>query len=207
MTIHLFYGPGARAEACLHSLPVGGFVSPPIGEEGLKVDDAREAVQILSATSVGDQKGAVLIGPLDSATAQSCDALLKTLEEYREGSILPILWAWDVAEVPLTVRSRCILKWSPGEAERLPDEVWELAFVICEAVLRGDLHVIIKQVQAGKTEIQDLSRGITQCILANVREGRLEYLKIWTSLREALTKPTLTPIGLTHSLLRATLIQ
>ena len=96
----LFHGPGARQAAEAEAAKIGRLVAPPLGDDGLKVDEAREVVELLMTTPVGDKLGVVIVGPMDEAAAKSCDTLLKTLEEFKGGLIRPILWAHDLSGVP-----------------------------------------------------------------------------------------------------------
>jgi len=115
MTPILFHGPGARTEA-VNSSNAPGFrpVSDPVGDGGLKVDDSRTLVEIASVAPVGDKKGSLVLGPLDRATPEAADALLKTLEDLAEGPVRLFPWAWDLAGVLPTIRSRTLHRWCPG---------------------------------------------------------------------------------------------
>ena len=77
----LFHGPGARQAALGYSNATGRLIAPPFGDEGLGVQDAREAVELLASIPVGNLTGFVVLGPMEQATPQAIDALLMTVEE------------------------------------------------------------------------------------------------------------------------------
>jgi hypothetical protein len=137
---------------------------------------------------------------MDEANRKSCDALLKSLEEYRPGLVRPILWAWDLAEVSTTIQSRCIARWALGDGEEYPDEYRDLAWQICDAAAsEQDLC----QVLAGLKESKDLvllSRAIARCVVEG--EG---FLDVWEALRPELEHRPLSPVGFTYALLKASL--
>jgi hypothetical protein len=110
----LFHGPGARATALERAHVTGRLLADPIGDEGLGVDEAREAVRLLQMTPVGMDKGVVVIGPMDRLRSfDANDALLKHIEEFEDRFVQPILWAHDYGGVSETIRSRCLDFWSP----------------------------------------------------------------------------------------------
>ena len=120
----LFHGPGARQAALDRALEIGRLVAPPFGDEGLNVGKdstkppgARDVVELLMSTPVGEKIGVVIIGPADKAAAQTgaaWDVLLKTIEEIPSPYMQPIIWANDLGGVPLTIQSRCLEVWAPG---------------------------------------------------------------------------------------------
>lgn len=201
MSCSLFHGPGARDAAIAEASRIGREVHPPIGGEGLKVEDAREAVLILSSPAVGDSQGVLLLGPMDQANPRASDVLLKSIEEHRGMDVTPVLWAWDLAEVSATIRSRCVPQWAPGAGEELPDESMEMAWQVCDAVLEGDLHRIIVGVQEGKTDLEMLGRCLAHCIATSALEGQVEFLCVWDAIRPQLQFSVMSPVGFSHALL------
>jgi len=116
---------------------------PPIGEEGLSVQDARDAVQLLLSVPVGDKTGVIIIGPLDDARSlNALDALLKSIEEIPSEFMCPLLWAHDIGGVPDTIRSRCFEVWAPGPLEGANPELASLAQGIIEDVLANRLYAL-----------------------------------------------------------------
>ena len=81
MTPRLFHGPSARDKAVSLSLEIGRPVGDPVGDKGLKVDDSREIVELASHSGIGDKAPTIVVGPIDQASPEASDALLKTLEE------------------------------------------------------------------------------------------------------------------------------
>lgn len=110
-TVTLFYGEGAEDQA-LEAAEVYGKILKVLGtEKGVRKDDARQMTLIHNAPPVSDSLGAVVIGPMDLATTEASDALLKIIEEPSKYT-KPFLWANDVGQVPKTIRSRCHCVWA-----------------------------------------------------------------------------------------------
>lgn len=120
----LFHGPGSEA-SCAEEVKAGDLrlLHPPFGhtiEEGrktpryLSVDEARQIVDILGSNPVGSAEGVVIVGPMNLASDQSSDVLLKALEETGEGRTSAYLWATDIQGVRPTVVSRCRHVYCPG---------------------------------------------------------------------------------------------
>ena len=119
----LFHGPLARGEAVAHAAQLGRLVSEPIGDDGLKVADSRLIVTLSEDAGVGDKLPVVIVGPLDRATPEAGDALLKTLEDLTDAPLQIVLWADYLGGVIGTIRSRSLDRWCP------PDERWVSPFV------------------------------------------------------------------------------
>jgi len=134
----LFHGPGARAAALTAAAQIGPLVAPPFGDEGLKVDEARAFVAASYSVPVGVDVGTFVVGPMDAdrANPKACDVLLKRIEGFDDTTIQPFLWAWDVGNVPLTIRSRCLVKWAPADAKDAA-VVEAAAEAVVAAVLEG----------------------------------------------------------------------
>lgn len=97
---------------------VGRMISDPIGDKGLKVEDSRKIVNLAMNPGVGDRPPSLMVGPLDLATPEAADALLKTLEEVSKTSLRLVLWTDYLKEVIPTIRSRCLVTWCP------PGKTW-----------------------------------------------------------------------------------
>jgi hypothetical protein len=143
----LFHGPNARQAALDKATEIGPLMAPPFGDNGLNVGDAREAVQVLMSTPIGDGVGTVIIGPVDedqvSTAGKTTDVLLKIIEEFDGTRVHPLLWAHDLGSVSKTIRSRCQERWAPllldqDEDEGLAAAGWRLV----EASLTGDYATI-----------------------------------------------------------------
>jgi hypothetical protein len=208
----LFHGPGARDAATAEADRLGRQVHAPMGVEGLRTDDAREAVALLSSPPVGDDCGVLIIGPMDEANQKACDVLLKSIEEHRDGDVQPVLWAWDLAEVSSTIRSRCIPQWSLGEGDEIPEELLDTAWQLCDAIIEGELYQVLASLKENKGELESLGRAVARCVAENVagtihdpQQGAEGFLAIWEALRPELRHYDLSPVGFSHVLLRAAL--
>lgn len=119
----LLHGPQARATAVALAQKIGRLISDPFGDQGLKADDSRKIVVLAGNAGVGDLPPVVIVGPLDRATPEAGDALLKTLEDLSSGPLKIILWADYSGGVIGTIRSRALEQWCP------PDERWVSPFM------------------------------------------------------------------------------
>lgn len=189
MTCLLFHGPGALAAAEDRGREIGELMVPPIGdpEGGLKVDEVREAVGLLSSSPLGGRVGVVIVGPMDlGATLKSADALLKSIEEYRVGVVQPILWAHDLGGVPRTIRSRCLEVWSPGAARVGDGDLRAGAWALVDAARVGDWVKFFGALR-GLGEVKDargLADALVECIQA--QSAYPGVLGLWERLRGAL---------------------
>ncbi len=105
-SVMLFHGPGAEESALDAAHSYGRLIAPPFGSpSGPRKDDARKVAELYRNPPVSDQRGCLVIGPMDLATDEAADALLKMVEEPNADA-LPFLWAADVGSVRPTIRSR-----------------------------------------------------------------------------------------------------
>lgn len=159
MTAPLFHGPEARATALREANRLGRLIKDPIGDTGLKVDQAREVVSLMMSTPLGTKKGTLVIGPLDfrhDNSDKARDILLKSIEEHPSNVVLPLLWAHDLEEVSPTIRSRCDEKWCPPEGEvEFSEQVEEKANRVWELWSKGD-KAAIPAVLSDVKEVRDL---------------------------------------------------
>ena len=136
---YLFHGPNARQAALDKAAEIGPLMAPPFGDNGLKTEEAREIVNLLLTTPVGEGVGTVVIGPMDDLLPKASDVLLKRVEEFDGTRVHPILWAHDLGSVSTTIRSRCLERWAPLLADRDEDEGLAAAgWRLVEASLTGD---------------------------------------------------------------------
>lgn len=85
---------------------------------GLTAESVREAIELLGSYPPGRKTGFVILGPLDSVTTSKvADKLLIVLESGIPDTLQPILWAVEEANVPLTIRSRCLLEFVSRKQE------------------------------------------------------------------------------------------
>jgi hypothetical protein len=162
----------------------------PFGDDGLKIADSREIVDLLSASPVGDGPGSVVIGPMDAANRMAADALLKTLEEFDERVVRPVLWARDEGGVASTIRSRCIRRWCPAEEEH-EDEVVDLGRAVVTAIQDRDVAVLIETLKE-----RDPEQVIVGVSLALAERRCAGMAETWRALREVsmVRDPTLTEV-------------
>lgn len=204
----LFHGPGAKRAACAEVERTGRLLVPPIGDDdnGLKVDQVREAVKLINSIPLGEGKSAVVLGPMDgTATQKSSDALLKTIEEGGSGYVIPILWAHDLGGVTPTIRSRCLDRWSPGEDEG-PDEeddgVVTAAWTAVDVALKRDyagvisaLHILRAKEAKGFKFLKVVSESLS------TKVDDPDARKLWTQVRQALRNKQPSTLEVAASLL------
>jgi len=80
----------------------------------LKIADIRQIVELYTQPHPYNN-ACIVAGPIDDASRESIlDPLLKPMEEPIEGAPILILWAYDIADVPAPIRSRCAQKYHPS---------------------------------------------------------------------------------------------
>jgi len=185
----LFHGPEARGRAVSHANDAGRVLSEPIGDKGLKVDDARCIVELASRSGVGDRSPTLVVGPLDRATPEAADALLKTLEDLAEAPLKLVLWADHLGEVVSTIRSRTQEIWCPPGPNYLdPLHVHEdQAQSLCEAVLAEDPVKILGILEEVDQDWPYLLRALCIPLSREILGENPEVaLRVWLRLRPAL---------------------
>jgi hypothetical protein len=200
MSSILFHGPDAYQAAMTHSQS-GVLMADPFGLDGLKVDDAREAVSTLLSIPIGNRKGFVIIGPMDMSNPKASDVLLKTLEEHSFDYVQPILWADDISNVALTIRSRCVAKFCPQVTdvtyeEDLVGKSWELIFAI-KAKEYYKVPLVISQI---KKDIQEFLPVFLSGFQMNLADDT--FREIWMNLRMVLSYKNVTQTELVSVLLK-----
>lgn len=187
MSTLLFHGPTSRDAAMKKADEIGRLVAPPFGDEGLKVDTAREIVERLSTTPIGDAIGVVIVGPFDEVTVEASDALLKLLEEFDPRYIQPILWAGDIESVSGTIRSRCLATWCPAPEGYSPEAPFlGLARSLCEAALRRRVASIIETLAENKGQEDSLLRASCEVLATEESWPLRSRLILWEQIREVL---------------------
>lgn len=193
MSSVLFHGPSARQQALNTAVEVGRLVCPPIGDGGLKVDEVREAMDILLSTPVGVGFGVVVIGPMDQAGSnKASDGLLKIIEEPPE-VIQPFLWAYDLGEVSPTIRSRCLPRWCPPVPNMDDEEIEGDGRKLVESALAGRLWEIpplVQKYSKKDKDVEDDESGAQKlCRLLQVAADGLitswspEAMALWERIR------------------------
>jgi len=128
-------------------------VEPEKGKKTIRIKQVRDTQELLALTpSLGRRKVAVF-DPADSMTQESANAMLKTLEEPPEGTVL-ILVADNQGALPATVLSRC-RKVSFGQLEEkdvrevLLREGWDEAEATAAAGLSEGSPGLAMSVESG----------------------------------------------------------
>jgi len=172
---------------------VGRLLAPPVGEEGLKVDEARQVVALLQVVPVGMDIGVVVVGPLDLAGAGASDALLKTIEGFDDRFVQPILWAHDLGGVTRTIQSRSLARWAPeGDEDEEDDGLAEAGWSLVSASLEGDLWRIPGIVGGQKGKEYELLRSATDILYGQIDDERAR--KLWRAIRQVARHRNPTPI-------------
>tara|TARA_B100001939_G_scaffold219124_1_gene188594 strand:- start:458 stop:1105 length:648 start_codon:yes stop_codon:yes gene_type:complete len=197
VTPTLYHGPEARTKACAEANRIGRMLCDPIGDGGLKTDDAREAVRTVAAGTFGDAEPTMVIGPLCTATPEAADALLKTLEDL-SGYVTLCLWADCIGEVVPTIRSRTNALWCPATPQWI-DPVAPFQAEGDRAVglaLQGNVGAVLRIVEehgkAGKLPSREgmLLRAMTRALEDRLEAEPEKVLRLWGSIRKALRNPT-----------------
>jgi DNA polymerase III delta prime subunit len=187
MTPILFYGPMARDEAIKRASKIGRPISEPFGDKGLKVDDSRKIVLLAGSSGVGDLPPSIVVGPLDNATPEAADALLKTLEDLAEGPLRIVLWADYLKGVIGTIRSRTLSKWCPPSKTYLDPLDWiqPAANDLCKAVVVGDEIKVLEILseKENKKYFSELLEAFSKALSVEVVKGNIKVLNIWNELR------------------------
>lgn len=193
MSTILYYGLAARKMALEEAGKLGRLMTDPFGDNGLKIDEAREIVSILQSGSLGGLKGTLVVGPMDRVPPKSSDVLLKTLEEFDDSIVQPILWAYDLNGVSPTIRSRCVSIF----VSEIPEEDQELensARYLVEASLKKEYYKIPFAVRKYNKKEFDLLEMIVKVLSENIQKE--PELSLWSRVRQVMShhNPTDTEI-------------
>jgi len=185
----LFHGPGARASASRAVHGLGRLLHSPFGEDGLKIAESREIIDLMNNTPVGDRVGVIVVGPLDRAAPASTDVLLKSIEEFNPEVVRPVLWAHDETEVSSTIRSRCLRRWCPGETV-VDEDTMEAARQLVTEALGGHRASVVEILN--DRDPRDMLVGAAQAL--GERGIDEETQDLWESVRATLRhrNPTAT---------------
>lgn len=200
----LYHGPGARLAALEESARVGRLLLPPLGDKGLKVDEARQLVGMLLSVPVGNQKGVVVVGPMDHSDFKSSDVLLKSIEEFDSRFIQPILWAHDLGGVTETIRSRCLDRWAPDvEVVEDNDGLVALGYDLIHFSLTGEwsrIPTLVKgYLKEEDTHGGDLLRSIADALRGQLHEEPSQ--RLWRQVRAVAMHRNPTAIEIIAALL------
>ncbi len=192
--VSIFHGPGGRDEAVEFAEEHGRLLLEPVGDDGLKVAQARELVELLRMPPIG-RKGSLVVGPIDVAQPEAADALLKTIEEIDENIFVLCLWAHDLMDVVPTIESRCQHVWCPDDEDEEEDEdIYEAAMALVESFRAKDIIQTIETLEekvkkkSKQDVLEKVIRKIPDILAADVRAGKTSTrdLELWGRLRKVL---------------------
>jgi hypothetical protein len=163
-------------------VPKLGRLLRDLGDGGLKIEDTRELVELLGNTPVGDVPGVIVVGPMCRMQQGTADVLLKSLEEFDQTRVRPILWAYAEADVSPTIRSRCLLRWCAGE-DAVSPEIVSAARKAVKASLAGDVAVVIESLKG--QEVEPLLVGAAMVLEELGIDARSE--RLWLAIRETVS--------------------
>lgn len=211
----IYHGPGARAAALREASRIGRLLAPPFGDKGLDVESARQVVHLLSFVPVGEAKGVVVVGPMDSshtASEKARDVLLKRIEEF-PSRVQPILWANDLGDVQGTIKSRCLERWAPGkDTSEADDVILSAALGLVEAVFKREAWMIpglvtealkTKATKSGEKKDPKGSALLQAALDFLAESDHPDRLLLWESLRVVARYPNPTPNEVAVAFLRA----
>lgn len=179
-------------------------MQPPLGEEGLKVDGAREIVELMRMPPPG-RKGALVLGPMDLAQPAAADALLKTVEDLDHDRFVLNLWAFDLEEVMPTIQSRCMGVWCPSRTEHDPqpgEGAYDAAFALVEAYRKGDPCTVLETLHE-HAEKPDVLRTVPEVLAIDLLAGRGTEAdaRLWMMLRKVLRADNLSKTEIAAALM------
>lgn len=198
----LHHGPGARLAAVQEADRIGTVLRSPVGDDGLKVAEAREIVQLLARPTLA-KLGVVVVGPIDQANVNASDALLKSLEDPPSKYTTLVLWAHDLGEVKDTIRSRCFDRWAPGDPgdsdDDFDEELEQDARDMLRSVQLGNLWMIPEIAKRRSKETREMLRAIVELLATEIEQPENRHL--WEQLRPVTRHRNLTMLELVAALL------
>lgn len=182
----LYHGPGAKEAALAEAGRLGRLVAPPFGESGLKVDDARQVVELLAQIPVGEHLGVVVVGPMDEANPKAADTLLKSIEESTGQYTQAIMWSNDLGGVSPTIRSRCLDRWAPASLGGEDDETLLAgAYKLIEALEKRDVLLVVDTARQFEKREVALLGALSEVLATNLDNA--QYRQVWERLRKVAT--------------------
>jgi hypothetical protein len=171
----LFHGPSARDTA---KRKASGYNLLYEVDGSLGVDEARSVTSVLYTTRFGSKPSCVVLGPLEEASVDALDALLKPLEE--PSLVEVFLWAEDASQVRPTVRSRSQVIWCPGNPQDVDEGLENLARETLSA-LEASRWSLPELVGKTKGKEKDFLRLLVDMISADP-----DKLPLWEHIRKIL---------------------
>lgn len=153
-------------------------------KEGLNVEALREAISMMQFIPPGDKPSSIVVGPMDILSIDGVeDILLKTLEEPIAGVARPFLWAYDVATVRKTIRSRCIEVWCPGRAldNKQTPLVEEFLRAVREKSIPGILDVL-----GDNSKWREISVEFIAALPTVLNPQKESDMALWSHIRECM---------------------
>lgn len=199
----LYHGPEAETVGHAAALAHGRLL--PFTGSDLKKEGARELTSLISrGLPGGAPTGSVLVGPVDEIASATSDVLLKTIEEFNPLGVRPFLWAWDLGGVANTLKSRCVLKFCPGEDPRL--EGYEAAAQsVLKFYLDGDWVSLVEELRGENVNLDLLLRSVVRemapRMVATTPDPR--HVHLWDTVRDLFSPAPLTPARVVSSFLLA----
>ena len=108
-------GDCKQCQLCLSGHPDLKIIEPEEGARQIKVDQIRAVIHFLSQTSHAGGYKIVLLKPAETMNINAANAVLKSLEEPTENSLLILVSDMPGSLMP-TIRSRCQLLYFPVPA-------------------------------------------------------------------------------------------
>jgi len=177
----LYFGPGARQVAIDEAKKIGYLMAEPFGDDGLKTDEAREVVRAFGSAPVGVTLGTLVVGPMDLAMPRAADVLLKSIEEFNDTRVQPILWAHDASSVAPTIQSRCLARWVDIPDEDVDQNLIDAGFDLVDAVHSGEFYKIPRIVEKYKKKEHELIGSIADALSTDMKKP--ESRALWETLR------------------------
>jgi hypothetical protein len=165
------------------------MIHDPFGDNGLKVAESREVVELMNNPPIGDGIGVVVVGPMDRANNASADILLKSIEEFDSDVVRPVLWAHDEMGTLGTIRSRCLRQWCPGVVEYDIELVEDMRSLV-NSSLSGDTVAVVE-----KLKEKDPRTALEAAAVVLAQRGIDDTTKeLWAQVRKVLRyrNPTFT---------------
>lgn len=167
----LFHGPGALAIAS----NVQGDMLGWYGAKGLGVAECREVLRLIEQPKA---RGVLLLGPLEQASKEALDGLLKTLEEPPD-HVEFRLFALEEGLLPATVRSRCLRQFCPEQKALETSGARELL----TWALEGKVGELAQRVLHSKSEEPLPTLEVLARALVGMAVGE-PLVRLWRALRE-----------------------
>jgi len=137
-------------------------MAEPFGDDGLKTEEAREVVRAFGSVPAGVTLGTLVVGPMDLVMPRAADVLLKSIEEFDDTRIQPILWAHDASGVVPTIQSRCLARWVDIPDDAVDQNLIDAGFDVVDAVHSGELYKIPVIVDKYKKKEHELIGSIVK---------------------------------------------